>query len=80
MNARQRKRVAELQESLKAQAMQERARRYYPMPSDYCDAIEVLREEKGKTWDEVRDFFLEQGMDFSVQGLIAAYKRWKTRK
>lgn len=43
--------------------------------SDYVEAVKVLREEKGLTWDEVGRWFASRGVPFSAQALRSAYKR-----
>lgn len=77
MNDGQRKRLQKKQEDALARAMAQRADRCYEGARDYCAATHVLRTEKNKSWDQVRDFFLEEGKDFSVQALITSYKRWR---
>lgn len=57
---------------LAANAEQQRPR--YICASEYADAVHILRT-KGFTWKEVTDWINANGACFSLQALIAGYRK-----
>lgn len=49
-----------------------------PYTSDYIPVIEILRD-KNMTWQEIADFFRENGLEFSQMSLYSVWHKHERR-
>lgn len=48
--------------------------------SDYCELTHTLREAKGMTWREVKQFYDEIGLPFSETSIQSSYFKWRQKQ